>query len=89
MLPRPSRHAYFESWLNRTRRRLSASGQLSEMAVHLANAEGNSPEHWAQYLRELLEERVVPSLDLLTLIDGILAKPAREQGISPDQPSLF
>lgn len=86
---RRSSHTYFDTWLSRTRKRLSVSGQLREMAVHLASEEGNSPEYWAQFLRELLDGHVVPSLDLLTQIDGILARPAREQGISPEQPPLF
>jgi hypothetical protein len=79
---------YLETWLRRTRKQLSASGRLSEIALILSREDGNTPAHWSSYLREVLEEEVTPSLDLLTRIDALLAKPVRA-GPQPDAPGLF
>ena len=76
---------YLESWLRRTRRQLAASGRLTEIALILSRDEGNTPEHWSAWLRMVLEDETRPSLDLLTKIDGILARPvpAPEAGETP------
>jgi hypothetical protein len=79
---------YFESWLKRTRRQLAGSGRLSEIALILSRQEGRTPQDWSSYLREVLEEEVTPSLDLLTRIDAILAKPVRSE-IPLETPPLF
>ena len=79
---------YFESWLKRTRRQLAGSGRLSEIALILSRQEGRTPQDWSSYLREVLEEEVTPSLDLLTRIDAILAKPVRAE-IPLETPPLF
>jgi hypothetical protein len=79
---------YLETWLRRTRKLLSASGRLSEIALILSLDDGNTPDHWSRYLREVLDEEVTPSLDLLTRIDAILAKPVKAS-IQPDAPGLF
>ena len=89
MLPHKPDRPYLDNWLRRTRKRLSASGALTEMAMHLAQAEGNTPGHWSGFLREVLDGDLVPSLDLLTRIDLILAKPAKSQSTSHDQQQLF
>ena len=75
MFPTKPDRPYLESWLRRTRKQLAASGRLSELALILSREEGNTPGHWSGYLREVLEEEATPSLDLLTRIDAILAKP--------------
>ncbi len=75
MFPNKPDRPYLESWLRRTRKQLAASGRLSELALILSREEGNTPGHWSGYLREVLEEEATPSLDLLTRIDAILAKP--------------
>ena len=79
---------YFESWLKRTRKQLAGSGRLSEIALILSWEEGRTPQNWCSYLREVLEEEVTPSLDLLTRIDAILAKPVRSD-IPLETPPLF
>jgi hypothetical protein len=79
---------YFESWLKRTRRQLAGSGRLSEIALILSREEGRTPQDWSTYLREVLEEEATPSLDLLTRIDAILAKPVRSK-IPLETPPLF
>lgn len=80
---------YLESWLRRTRRQLAGSGRLSEAALILSREEGNTPAHWGAFLRGVLDEEIVPSLDLLTRIDALLARPAPDGGEDSDQPSLF
>jgi hypothetical protein len=79
---------YFESWLKRTRKQLAGSGRLSEIALILSREEGRTAQDWSSYLREVLEEEVTPSLDLLTRVDAILAKPVRAE-IPLETPPLF
>jgi len=79
---------YFESWLKRTRKQLAGSGRLSEIALILSREEGHTPRYWSSYLREVLEEEATPSLDLLTRIDAILAKPVRADP-TVETPPLF
>jgi hypothetical protein len=80
---------YLESWLRRTRKQLAGSGRLSEIALILSREEGRTPAHWATYLREVLEEETTPSLDLLTRIDALLARPAKSNHGEPESPGLF
>lgn len=77
-----------ESWLRRTRKQLSASGRLSEFALILSREEGNTPAHWSNYLRSVIEEEITPSLDLLTKIDALLAKPVTPP-TDPGSPPLL
>ena len=81
MFPGKPDRPYLESWLRRTRKQLAGSGRLSEIALILSREDGRTPQHWSSYLREVLEEEVTPSLDLLTRIDALLAKP-----LSRDKP---
>jgi len=69
--PRP----YLTAWLRRTRKQLATSGRLSETALILSQMEGRSPAEWSSELRDILEGDAIPSLDLVTTIDSILAKP--------------
>lgn len=79
---------YLESWLRRTRKQLAGSGRLSEVALILSKEDGDSPERWSQCIRDILDERTTPSLDFLTRIDAILARPVDRR--PPDeQPGLF
>jgi hypothetical protein len=79
---------YLESWLRRTRKQLAASGRLSEVALILSREDGNTSAHWSGYLRQVLEEETTPSLDLLTRIDALLARPAASDAAT-EQPDLF
>lgn len=88
MFPGKPDRPYLESWLRRTRKQLAASGRLSEIALILSRDDGQNPQQWSTYLREVLEEEVTPSLDLLTRIDAILAKPVRREDAS-ETPPLF
>lgn len=80
---------YLESWLRRTRKQLAGSGRLTEAALILSREEGNTPAHWGAFLRGVLDEEIVPSLDLLTRIDALLARPAPATGEGPEQSFLF
>ena len=75
MFPAKPERPYFEHWLRRTRKQLSASGRLSEIALILSKEEGNTVEHWSRYLRDVIDEESTPSVDLLTKIDALLARP--------------
>ncbi|MCW1914430.1 hypothetical protein OJ996_12650 [Luteolibacter sp. GHJ8] len=88
MFPAKPDRPYLETWLRRTRKQLAASGRLSEIALILSREDGNTATHWSTYLREVLEEEVTPSLDLLTRIDAILAKPVKREQ-TQDEPDLF
>jgi hypothetical protein len=84
---RPER-PYLESWLRRMRKQLAGSGRLTELALILSREEGNTPDHWSTYLRDVLDEVETPSLDLLTRIDALLARPVATPA-QEDQPGLF
>jgi hypothetical protein len=73
-MPTPDRR-YLTNWLRRTRRQLAPSGRLSEVALILSQREGGSAEWQAARLRSILEGDVIPSLDELTAIDHVLARP--------------
>lgn len=88
MFPGKPDRPYFESWLKRTRKQLAASGRLSEIALILSWEEGRTPQYWSSYLREVMEEEATPSLDLLTRIDAILARPVPAE-IPVETPPLF
>ncbi|WP_264490237.1 hypothetical protein [Luteolibacter arcticus] len=88
MFPGKPDRPYFESWLRRTRKQLAGSGRLSEIALILSRDDGRTLQDWSTYLREVLEKEVTPSLDLLTKIDAILAKPVRSKA-PLETPPLF
>jgi hypothetical protein len=75
VLPTKPDRPFLASWLRRTRRQLAPSGRLSEVSILLSQREGHTPEHWSKWLRQVLDDELVPSIDELTSIDGILAKP--------------
>ena len=80
---------YLDAWLRRTGRQLAVSGRLSQTAMALAREDGNTLEEWRARLRVLLEGRELPSLELLTRIDGLLAGPSASRREDPAQGSLF
>lgn len=79
---------YLTAWLRRTRKQLATSGRLSETALILCQDEGHSQSYWSSELRDILEGDTVPTLDLVTSIDRILAKP--KQAVTRQEcPMLF
>lgn len=80
---------YFDAWLRRTGRQFAVSGRLSQTAMALAASEGGSVDEWRTRLRLLLEGGDMPSLDLLTRIDALLAGPAKAPAAANCQGLLF
>ncbi len=89
MVTLKSDRPYFEAWLRRTGRQFAASGRLTQIAVALSAIEGGTVEEWRKRLRGLLEGGTVPSLDLLTRIDALLARPSRRVCVEETQGLLF
>lgn len=86
-LPNPERR-FLANWLRRTRKQLAPSGRLSEISLLLAQREGNTPVYWSKWLRLVLEEELVPTIDELTSIDAILAKPKAPK-VTQEEPMLL
>ncbi len=87
-MPTPDRR-YLSQWLRRTRKQLAPSGRLSETALVLSQREGGAPEWHAGRLRAILDEELVPSLDELTSIDLLLARPKNRSAEIAEPLSLF
>jgi hypothetical protein len=86
--PNPDR-PYFEAWLRRTGRQFAISGRLTQTATVLAAENGGTVDEWRMRLKTVLEGREIPSLDLLTRIDALLAGPTRARGDDSSQGSFF
>ena len=83
MFPPKADRPYFESWLRRTRKQLTASGRLTELALILSREDGGSEDHWRSRLRDLLEGGEMPGLEFLIRIDGLLSG-TRKKTAKPD-----
>jgi hypothetical protein len=70
---KPADRPYFEAWLRRARRVLAPSGRLSEIALRLSRELGGESEEWRRKLRAILEGAEIPTFELLTRIDAMLA----------------
>jgi hypothetical protein len=79
----------YQAWLRRTRRRLAASGGLSQAAAQLAIETGDDPGYWRKRLEALLDGSDPPTIDLVTRIDSMLSKPASQTSDNPAQEMLF
>ena len=80
---------YYQTWLRRTRRRLAASGSVSQAALRLAREDGDGEVAWRERLTALLDDRLVPDPEWITRIDAVLATPAAESSPNPAQELLF
>ena len=80
---------YFDAWLRRTGRQFAVSGRLTQIAGALAAEEGGSVDEWRARLRTLLEGGEIPSLELLTRIDALLAGPSQSKRDRGQQDLLF
>lgn len=89
MFPGKNDRPYFDAWLRRTGRQFAVSGRLTETAMALAASEGGTVEEWRTRLRVLLEGTEIPSLDLLTRIDALLAGPTKSRSEVSAQELLF
>lgn len=89
MSPAKKSQPYFDAWLRRTGRQFAVSGRLSQVALALAAEQGGSVDEWRTRLRIVLEGGEIPSLDLLTRIDALLAGPTQARQDEDRQGSLF
>ena len=80
---------YLEAWLRRTRKQLSASGRLTELAMILAQDQGGTKKEWRSKLQEIMDGGSEPSLELLTRIDSLLAKSADKNSVADCTGDLF
>ncbi|MGC4014301.1 MAG: hypothetical protein QM755_07245 [Luteolibacter sp.] len=62
---------------------------MSEAALILAREEGGTHDSWRQRLRELLDGVEIPTLELLTRIDALLAPAKPKIAIAEGQVALF
>lgn len=79
----------YQAWLRRTRRRLATSGGVSQAAVRLAAETGGDSRQWRERLEALLAGAEPPTIDMITRIDSLLAKPVPQAGENPAQEMLF
>ena len=68
---------FLEAWLRRTRKQLSGSGRITELALILAR-DGSpfSQDDWRLKLQAIFQGNEEPSMELLIQIDSLLAKPS-------------
>ncbi len=68
---------FLETWLRRTRKQLSGSGRITELALILARDGASlTQEDWILKLQAIFHGNEEPNMELLTQIDSLLAKPA-------------
>ena len=80
---------YFDAWLRRTGRQFAISGRLTQTAGALAAEQGGTVDEWRARLRTLLAGGEIPSLELLTRIDALLAGPSKSRCDDNAQGLLF
>jgi hypothetical protein len=92
MKPHPlSATPYFDTWLRRTRKQLTTSGRLSQVAAVLAAQDGTTPKEWEENLRAMLDGQSTPGMEVLVRIDGLLAgtPKAEDDTLPPQQLDFF
>ncbi len=78
------------AWLRRTRKQLSVSGRLSELALILSREQQQlSESDWRTKLNAIFQGDEEPSIELLTKIDSLLAQPSSKQRIEDTGAMLF
>jgi hypothetical protein len=81
---------FLETWLRRTRKQLSGSGRITELAWIMARKDPQfSQDGWRVKLQSIFQGAEEPSLELLTRIDTLLAKPAKKQDSGKSDALLF
>jgi hypothetical protein len=70
---------FLETWLRRTRKQLSGSGRISELSWILAKEYSElSQNDWRLNLQAIFQGDEEPSMEILTQIDTVLAKPSKK-----------
>ncbi len=64
---------YLDTWLRRTRKQLTSSGKLAQVATLLASQDGCAAAVWEEKIRDILSGETTPEIDILIRIDAILA----------------
>jgi len=82
-------HPYFDAWLRRTRKQLSQSGCLSQVAQVLSQENEGSAEEWRAHLRLLLDGRMPPTFHLLARIETLLVTTTFPENQDDKQMPLF
>lgn len=85
----PKNDPYFQTWLKRTSRQFAASGRLTQIAHALATENNGTVEDWRTRLRTILNGEEIPSPELLTRIDALLAGPSKTRKSDDSQALLF
>jgi hypothetical protein len=81
---------FLETWLRRTRKQLSGSGRISELALILARDLPHlSQDEWRVKLQAIYQGDEEPDLELLTQIDSLLAKPSGKHSSGDTDALLF
>ena len=80
---------YFDAWLRRTGRQFAVSGRLSQTATMLSRENGGTSDEWRTRLRTILDGGEIPSIELLTRIDALLAGPSKQGNDDLAQGLLF
>jgi len=81
---------YFDTWLRRTRKQLTTSGRLAQVATVMAQQDGKKPADWQEEIRAILEGEITPGIEILVRIDGILAgTPKPEPETTSEQLGFF
>lgn len=88
MHPASPDRPHLENWLRRTRKQLAPSGRLSELSIILSRSQGHPPDHWAAWLRSVLDGDIRLTLDELTLIETHLT-PAAKPPDPAETPTLL
>lgn len=77
---------FLETWLRRMRKQLAGSGKISELAWILEQDQNQlTQDEWRVKLKAILQGDEEPTLEFLTKIDSLLAKPASQT--HPPEPS--
>ncbi len=81
---------FLETWLRRTRKQLSGSGRITELAWIMARKDAQfSQDDWRVKLQSIFQGDEEPSLELLTQIDSLLAKPTKKADCMKSDDLLF
>lgn len=80
---------YLDVWLRRTAKALAGSGKLSELALILAGDGEMDAVAWRARMQRILDREEEPGFELLTKIDSVLARPAKNGCNGADAGDLF
>ncbi len=80
---------YLDTWLKRTAKALAGSGKLTELSLILAKDGETDAAAWRSRLQRILDREEDPGFELLTMVDSVLARPAKPVGNDDGAVDLF